>query len=409
MRRVLLYVIFTLLACFGMSAQTLGDSIEASLLTCSPGTEIYSLYGHTGLRIRNYTQGTDLVFNYGVFNFRRPHFTWHFMLGECDYEVAPYPFERFLYEYKQRGSSVIEQVLNLTQEEANRLSALLLINCQPDNRIYRYNFLTTNCTTKARDVMEDAITGRVVYEEAAEHFTYRQLLHRYTKDFPWAEQGNDILLGADCDTVLTDRAAQFLPEQLMRYMAQAQIFDVRDNRRPLVASTAELVPARKQEVPQVFPLSPLPTALLVLAFFLLVMALEYGIRRMMWVFDILVMSLQGWAGVLLCFMFLFSKHPTLDSNWQIWVLNPLPLLCMPWVVNRAYRHETCFYHYLNALWLVLFLVVMPWIPQDFSTLTLPLTLALLTRPVSYMLHGSRVVKTTGGKRRKAENKNEEKG
>lgn len=123
MRRVLLYVIFTLLACFGMSAQTLGDSIEASLLTCSPGAEVYSLYGHTGLRIRNYTQGTDLVFNYGVFNFRRPHFTWHFMLGECDYEVAPYPFERFLYEYKQRGSSVIEQVLNLTQEEANRLSA----------------------------------------------------------------------------------------------------------------------------------------------------------------------------------------------------------------------------------------------------------------------------------------------
>lgn len=406
MRKALLYVIFTLSACLGMSAQALSDSITASLLTCSPGTEVYSLYGHTALRIRNHTQHADVVFNYGVFDFKRPNFTWHFILGECDYRVEAYNFDRFLSDYAQRGSWVIEQVLNLTQEEANRLYALLMINCQPENKVYRYNFLTNNCTTKARDMIEDAVMGHVAYGEAKEHFTYRQLLHRYTENYPWAEQGNDILLGADCDTLLTDRAAQFLPEQLMRYMAQAQIYDMQNNRRPLVASTAQLVAARKQAVPEAFPLSPLLTGLLTLAFFLLVMGLEYGVRRMMWLLDIVVMNVQGWTGALLCFMFLFSEHPSMDSNWQIWVLNPLPLIFLSTVVKRAYQHRTCFYHYLNALWLILFLVAMPWIPQDFSTMTVPVTLALLTRPLSYIFNAGRINKPT--KAEKAEDNQEPK-
>ena len=389
MKRVILYLCVLFSAWLSASAQTEGDSIEASLLTCSPGTQVYSLYGHTGLRVRNYTKGVDMVFNYGVFNFRRPHFTWHFILGECDYEVAAFPFELFLQEYRQRGSSVIEQRLNLTSEEANRLFALLVINCQPENRTYRYNFLLNNCTTRARDMIEDAVTGTVVYEEAAEHPTYRELLHRQTRDYPWSEVGNDLLLGAKCDTVLSDRAAQFLPEQLMRYFAQAQVYDDQNNRHPLVASTTELVAAREQLKTQPFPLSPLMTGLLVLLFFVLVALLEYAIRRMLWGFDILVMLLQGAAGVLLTFMFLFSQHPTVGSNWQIWILNPIPLLCIVWVVRCAIRRKRCLYHYLNLLCLVLFIVFMPWIPQDFSTLTLPLALTLLTRPLSYYIHYNR--------------------
>ena len=104
------------LLCFlglGMTAQAQGDSIVASLLTCSPGNKVYSLYGHTGLRMRNITQGTDFVFNYGVFDFRRPHFSWHFTLGECDYQVVGIPYEYFIDEYEQRGSSVTEQELAL--------------------------------------------------------------------------------------------------------------------------------------------------------------------------------------------------------------------------------------------------------------------------------------------------------
>ena len=387
--RIILATVVLFSTLTGARAQAVGDSIEASLLTCSPGTQVYSIYGHTGLRVRNLTKGIDVVFNYGVFDFRRPHFTWHFVLGECDYEVDAFPYEMFLEEYRHRGSSVIEQRLNLTPEEANRLFALLVTNCQPENKTYRYNFLLNNCTTRARDIIEDAVGGTVVYEEAEDHPTYRQLLHRMTEDYPWEVVGNDLLLGAKCDTVLSDRAAQFLPEQLMRYMAQAQVYDDQNNRHPLVASTTELVAARPQARAEGFPLSPLVMGLLVVVAFVLVALLEYVIWRQLWGFDILVMLAQGLAGVLLTFMAVFSHHPTVTANWQLWILNPLPLLCIVWVVRCAIHRRRCLYHYLNLLALVLFIVFMPWIPQDFSALTLPLALALLTRPVSYLIHYNR--------------------
>ena len=280
---------------------------------------------------------------------------------------------------------------NLTQAEANRLFALLVINCQPENKTYRYNLLTNNCTTKARDQIEAAVDGTVVYLEKSYHATCRQQLRRYTKDYPWNQQGNDILLGAACDTVMSARTEMFLPEELMGYFAHAQIYDEINNRRPLVSNTTVLLEANPARRPQSadFPLSPLAMGLLLLGVGLLVMLLEYALRRMVWGVDIIVMTIQGLAGLLLCFMALFSQHPMLSCNWQLVLLNPIPLLSMPWVVKCAIRRKICLYHYLNFLLLVLFIVFMPWIPQRFSTMTLPVALFLLTRPVSYYIHYDR--------------------
>ena len=63
------------------------DSVDISLITCSPGTELYQLYGHTALRVREVRQGrrSDWVFNYGTFSFKQKNFMWRFMLGETDY------------------------------------------------------------------------------------------------------------------------------------------------------------------------------------------------------------------------------------------------------------------------------------------------------------------------------------
>mgnify|MGYP000358610719 CR=1 FL=1 len=85
------------------------DSVEVSLLTCSPGTEVYSLYGHTAIRVKSYTTGEDWVFNYGVFSFNRPNFIWRFTRGECDYQIGALPFAYFAEEYEGRGSPSISK------------------------------------------------------------------------------------------------------------------------------------------------------------------------------------------------------------------------------------------------------------------------------------------------------------
>ena len=102
------------------------DSVRVSLLTCSPGGEIYALFGHTALRYENLTTGVDWVFNYGVFSFDQPHFIWRFALGECDYQIGALPYPYFAEEYEERGSAVYEQVLNLT---AGYLISLFEIFC----------------------------------------------------------------------------------------------------------------------------------------------------------------------------------------------------------------------------------------------------------------------------------------
>ena len=120
------------------------DSLVVSLLTCSPHDEIYSLYGHTAIRVNNMYTGQDWVFNYGVFSFSKPFFALRFAVGLTDYELGVIPFEIFKREYKRFGSQVTEQVINLSMEEKLQLMMALDDNYRPANRVYRYNFFYTN-------------------------------------------------------------------------------------------------------------------------------------------------------------------------------------------------------------------------------------------------------------------------
>lgn len=372
-----------------LPAQDRLDHIEASLITCSPGTELYSLYGHTALRVQNHTRGMDYVFNYGVFDFRTPHFAWRFVLGQTDYMVEGIPFPYFLREYQSRGSEVVEQTLDLTPREANRLFLLLLENLRPENRVYRYNFLTNNCTTKVRDILVQALDGTLVYAPSEERFTSRQLLHQCTAEHPWVEVGNDLLLGATCDTLLAVSATHFLPALLEAAWDGVQVFDTLGNRRPLVRQKRVLSPEAPPPASSSFPLAPWAVGVLFVGLNLLVFVAERKTKRMFWGVDLLLMLVQGLTGTLVAFMFFFSQHPTVDANWQLWVLNPLPLLALPWVVARARKRQFCVYHPLNLAGLTLFIVLSPWLPQDFSEIIVPLTFGLLVRPVSYCMYYTR--------------------
>lgn len=102
MKRFFSYTIlsfFLLLLPTGQASANNNDSIRLSLLTCAPGEEIYSLFGHTAIRYENSSQGIDVVFNYGLFSFNTPNFIFRFSLGETDYQLGATDYERFAAEY----------------------------------------------------------------------------------------------------------------------------------------------------------------------------------------------------------------------------------------------------------------------------------------------------------------------
>ena len=359
------------------------DTLRVSLLTCSPGQEVYSLYGHTAIRVQVPKDSIDEVFNYGVFDFRKPHFTWHFVLGQTDYMIEPLPWKYFIIDYDRRGSSITEQELNLTPSEANCLLAALIENCQPENREYRYSFLYNNCTTKVRDMVEQVVRGNIQYPDTLPHQTAREILHHYTAQHPWAQEGNDLLLGSEMDTILSERAAMFIPENMMQAFDGAYILSTNGDMRPLVRSKKVILEAKQQVVEPEFPLSPLQAILVFAVICILILVLEVWTKRLWWLWDVLILLLQGIAGTLLTFMFLFSEHPGVDSNWQIWLLNPIYFIGIPLVIKAATKHkETLWYAFYFAV-LALFLLFSPWIPQVFAKITVPLALCLLTRPLSY--------------------------
>lgn len=398
MRRLILFLSFLgalcaplrLLADTTQAAAELDSTLRVSLLTCSPGSATYELYGHTAIRTRSERDRFDVVYNYGLFDFNQPNFVWHFVLGECDYMVGREHFPLFEYAYKLRGSSITEQVLNLYPQEAQELLQALEENCLPENCTYRYNIFRENCTTKARDIIEAHIYGRLRYPMRPRRFTIRQMLHQFTAGSPWDEAGNDMLLGTEVDTLLTERNETFLPIYMMWYADSIMIergymrfYPLVAERRVILEANPEVQRQQAASEPS-FPLSPTLLFWLLLAAGVLLAVWEYSRRRIVWGIDVVLMTLQGLAGILLLFMMLFSTHPGVGSNWQIWVLNPLPLFFLPAVVRADRRHEACIYHAFAAAFLVLFLAISFFIPQDFTPLIYPLALLLLSRALVHL-------------------------
>ena len=317
------------------------DSVEVSLLTCSPHDEIYSLYGHTAIRYHDLRTGEDWTFNYGVFNFKASFFVARFLFGLTDYELGVVPFSVFKAEYQRFGCTVTEQVLNFTPKEEQALRRALEENYKPENRVYRYNFLYDNCTVRARNIIERSIGDERINYEAQrlglpledDCNTYRKLLHRYTKGHPWAEFGDDLCLGFKADLKITWREKQFLPEELMSDMQNGRIFGGYGGVRNLLKETRVAVEPGVQFVKSGFPLTPNQCFYILLALSAIVAALEYRRRRTFVVWDALLMTIVGLAGIFIGLLF-FSQHPTTSTNLQILLLCPATLYFLPAVLRR---------------------------------------------------------------------------
>ena len=327
-----------------------------SLLTCSPGDEAYSLFGHTALRYCDEARGVDKVYNYGYFDFDSPNFAWRFILGQTDYLVAYVPYRIFITEYAERGSSVVEQVLNLDSLQVSRLYRLIETNCRPENRVYRYNYFYNNCTTKARDKFIESLGDgySLAYEAGAKDIpTLRQTLRTYTAAHPWYSFGIDLLMGSDVDRVSSCDEQQFAPMNLMADLAAACIVDGEGNRLPAVESTNLLLEENKPLV-QRGNFTPFNAALVLLIFTFVVMLCELRSRKTFWGYDLLLMTVQGLAGALLLFMALCSEHPAVDANYVILLLNPIALLLMPVAIYRIIKHLSPVVMWVQVVFVSLF-------------------------------------------------------
>lgn len=359
------------------------DSLRISLLTCSPYEEIYALYGHTAIRVEDLRTGADFVVNYGLFSFDEPFFALRFVFGITDYEMGVESFRGLRRKYAYYKCGIIQQELNLTNEEKEAILAAMAVNYMPENRVYRYNYFYDNCTTRARNIIANNIKGSVSYGD--DNFsgpTFRELVHACTAHRPWAKFGDDLLLGVMADVNTTRTEYQFLPFNLMRDFDNAWITDSSGESRPLVASKTVVLEAGVQEKAAEFPLSPLTCGVVLLVVTIAVTVCERLMRRQLYVYDAVLMTACGLLGIIL-FAMLFSQHPTVRVNFQLLLLNPLPLFLVWRMVKRTRRGQLDWQYKMWTALILLFLLGGVW--QTYAEGMHLLACSLLTRNVARLI------------------------
>ena len=362
-----------LLACGMLSAQKgewqLSDSAQVSLLTCTPGTEVYSRFGHSALRITDPVQGIDWTFNYGVFNFNSDHFYARFVKGDTRYQLDVESTDWFIVSSAAIGRETMEQVLHLTQEEKQALTDALILNYQPRNRYYLYNFVFDNCATRPYNIL-----SRVLRQESGDTLlttefdlrrdTYRERILHYTGKYSWLGYGVSLIFGSDADRIMTSGERLFLPEELMNYVAEAQR---QDGSRLCMAADTHRFEVKDSS----WIWSPYMAEIVTGLFLLLITLFDMRRNRVMqekggeianevkvsWWADIILFIVGGVLGIIMFYLSYFSIHPLVKHNWNLLLVNPLlivagVLLCVPKIRKWTARHIGT----IGVLWFILFII-----------------------------------------------------
>lgn len=299
---------------------------QISLLTCDPGDELYSAFGHNAVRVRDVSSGKDIVFNYGTFDFETPHFYMKFARGKLDYMLSVSTYDQFIAHYQYLQRSVREQVLDFSPEQTARAVQFLQTNYAPENRFYRYDFFFDNCATRIRDMVEMVLGNQLQWEEEADPMdkTFRMLIDEYVYPIPWADFGIDLALGSVIDRKATEREKQFLPDYMEVAFSKASIVGDGPS-RPLVKSSSTVLEVE----------SPISTGSLFSPYLLFWLIAIVGIiltyigfkqKRLYIGLDVALFAILGIIGVVIVFLWFFTDHSATAYNWNILWAFPLHLV-----------------------------------------------------------------------------------
>jgi hypothetical protein len=374
MKKLLLLIpLFTFLFTSKAASQSI-DSIDFYMLTCEPGHEVYSVYGHSAIRVVVRDTGRDIVYNWGLFDFDTPHFAFRFAKGKLDYMVGACRMETFMVEYKTEGRSVWSQKINLNNDEKVTMINLLDNNVRPENAFYRYNFFYDNCATRVRDLIEKSLTGPVSYPVKEKEITFRELIDQYQSAIPWLDFGADFLLGLPADKKASVRDEAFLPMYLMEDMGGATV-NHSGKREPVLESPVTLLDMRNapKEKPNKWLFITILYSVLVLV---VLITFVFGVPIMGKVSDWIIFSAYSLLALLMIFFNFFSDHQATHYNFLIVAFNPLiPVVLYFVFMAKKFRKLARIAILLAFLYFPLAMIV----GQDIHPAVVPLILIMMVR------------------------------
>lgn len=286
--------------CFGQ-ANVLSEKAQISVLTCGNGTESYSMFGHTAIRVNDVTQSLDVVFNYGTFDFETPNFMLKFIKGDLQYFISASRFEHFMASYQYENRSVTEQVIDLPKDKKQELYSTLTNQLYNEDRFYTYKFIDNNCTTKTNVILNSVLDEEIPLKVKSEE-NYRAVLYPYLQNNYFLNLGIQLIFGNRVDDAAE---TQFLPQQFFNSIEKSKY----------VLAENKLFSARENENKAPFWNSPVV--------FLVVLLLLFATLNK-WV-HVLFFAIAGLLGVFFTSIGLYSLHTEVLWNYNVLLFNPIML------------------------------------------------------------------------------------
>ena len=372
MKKLLLPVLFVFFLSQKTQAQD-SSHIRISLLTCTPGDELYSIFGHSAIRIIDSSSVTDIVYNYGTFNFDDEGFYLKFIRGQLLYYISIERFDEFKNLYQSTNRGMTEQVLNFSPAEKINIQHALNENLKEENKFYKYDFFLDNCTTRLRDLIVKSKTPTPLLPAVMPtDKRFRQAIHQYLDNGHqyWSKLGIDILLGAPTDAIMTTSQQQFLPDNLMKALDSTKNTNV-------VLSSNNLYPydpfANKGSW-----FTPMFLFAGIFIFFLLLSTSRNNkVQMLLSGFDGLLFFLTGALGILLIFMMTATDHSMTKNNYNIFWAWP-PHILLSFFINSN-KKWVKYYFLLIAISMVILLMAWFFLPQQMNNALIPFVLLLTYR------------------------------
>jgi hypothetical protein len=362
-----------------VNAQSDSCRLRISLLTCTPGEELYSTFGHSALRVIDSSTSQDLIYNYGTFDFDDPDFYSKFVRGKLLYFVSVDEFSNFMYEYQYEKRGITEQVLDLSCSEKKGLNSALQKNALDENKYYKYDFVNDNCTTRLRDIVNRAAKDSIITTNIlpARDVSFRTMIHTYLDNGGevWSKLGIDILLGSPLDKKISNNEAMFLPDYLLKAFDNSSI-----NSKKLVSEKEVILKGSPVHVKtSVF------TPVIIFSFLLLVIiGLGFSdsvfIHKLLKIFDFVFFLLLGSLGVLLLFMWFGTDHQTCRDNFNLAWAFPLHLP----MAFSVFKNKGWVKKYFLFIAVVAAALLAGWLflPQQLNNALLPVTALISVRSIA---------------------------
>src|SRR4051812_12952448 len=232
-----------------------GSGLTVYLLTFGWGDVSWERFGHNAIWIKDRSNGTDITYNWGMFDFNQPRFVWRFVTGDTRYWMQGFDLNTMIEVYKRENRSILAQELNLSPAQRLKLQQFVQMNALPQNKFYRYDYYRDNCSTRLRDALDHALSGQLQTATVSRMTsgTYRSHTQRLmTGDIP-LYTGVTLALGHPADKPLSMWQEMFLPVRMANDIRSVKVADSVGNQIPLVRSESTLFIAGRAPEPASAP------------------------------------------------------------------------------------------------------------------------------------------------------------